>query len=54
MNPDAGSMSEFPESFEPLALPEVPDGPAGGPPTEIPRYVRALPDLGGARPCAVT
>jgi hypothetical protein len=30
MNPDAGSMSEFPESFEPLDLPEVPDVPRRG------------------------
>jgi hypothetical protein len=47
-------MSEFPESFAPLDLPEVPDVPRSGAAHEIPRYVRALPDLGAARPCAVT
>jgi hypothetical protein len=30
MNPDAGSMSEFPESFDPLDLPELPDVPRSG------------------------
>jgi hypothetical protein len=49
MNPDAGSMSEFPDSFEPLDVPFVPDVPRSGAAHRDPA-IRPSPPRPGSRP----
>jgi hypothetical protein len=49
MNPDAGSMSEFRDSFEPLDLPVVPDVPRSGA-AHGDSAIRPSPPRPGSRP----
>jgi len=49
MNPDAGSMSEFPGSFAPLDLPELPDVPRSGA-AHGDLAIRSSPPRSGRRP----
>jgi hypothetical protein len=53
MNPDAGSMSEFPESFAPLDLPELPDVPRSGA-AHGDLAIRSSPPRPGRRPTVRT